>query len=78
MARRKNEEPKITHTEIIALAIEQISGKMAPYKEKLEVADTDELRALIQNILDPLEVKLGLLLNLYRIETGNDYGIDLG
>lgn len=78
MARRKNEEPKITHTEIIALAIEQISEKMAFYKEKLEVADTDELRALIQNILDPLEVKLGLLLNLYRIETGNDYGIDLG
>lgn len=74
MARRQIEEPRITHTEILALAIEQVSSRIAPYRDKLEAAQDENVRALVQSMIDPLEVKLGLLLKLYTIETGADYG----
>ena len=79
MARKKEKPITVTHTEILSFAIQALTRLWE--KEK---ADTGRIRqtdpAFAEEMLEGSmwRAKLRVLLQLYRIETGTDYGCDLG
>lgn len=61
--------PKITHLEVICFAIQHAQQKYLEAKEMLQhIGSKDE---------NPWKCKLKALCDLYRIEAGSDYGLDI-
>lgn len=59
----------ITHTEILVLAISALNAKIEKYSTKF----SPEADALSATIIAPLQEKRETLMQLYKIETGEDY-----
>lgn len=67
----------VTHTEILAYAIQDVRGKWEREKERAEAAkatDPQLAKMVIESSI--WKGKLKVLLQLYKIETGSDYGYD--
>lgn len=77
MAKQKNEVPYITHTEILSLAITQAYSRYREYLDKLTPSASDEAKELIKSAAAPWREKLQMLMQLYTIETGTEYGLDI-
>lgn len=75
MARRNEKKPHIPQTEILSLAIDQINVRIERYQSKITDKVDEEGRALIQSMIDSWVQKRELLLQMYEIETGSDYGL---
>ena len=75
MARRNEKKPHIPQTEILSLAIDQINVRIERYQSKITDKVDEKGRALIQSMIDPWVQKRELLLQMYEIETGSDYGL---
>lgn len=86
MARRKNPEPIITQTEILAMAGRSIQAEII--KQRREIAElearacTDELRERVALLKEMTEERLTYHTNrleaietMYRIQTGTDLGL---
>jgi hypothetical protein len=76
---KKNPIPVITHTEILSYAIQHVDMKYLEAEKKAKTAEdagNHEMAELVRGTY-PWKEKLVALLNLYRIETGSDFGIEL-
>ena len=77
MAKKKAEKPvRITYSEILNLAIEQLTARIEPYKEKLAAAEDPAIKELVKSMIEPLAAKRAILAEYFRIETGAEYGLD--
>ena len=72
---RKQKEPAftLTHTEILSYAICTVNENYLKEKRNNEEC----AKAGIDFVSDQWKQKLQALLNLYKLETGNDYDIDI-
>lgn len=77
MKQYKENPITVTHTEILAYAIQDVSHKWEAVKEKSEAVKANDPQ-LAKMVLEssPWKGKLKVLLQLYKIETGVDYGYD--
>lgn len=73
----KKNEPIITHTEILCLAIQAVSHKMHEYDEMVDKSDTLAAKEMAAYLRDSHAAiyapKLAALKELYRIETGTKF-----
>ena len=67
----KKKTPIITHTEILARAIQSIKQEIDGWRENCE--NMQEGAQMFEAATAGLSAKLDALKDLYRIETGNDY-----
>lgn len=66
------EKPIITHTEILCLAIRHLENETN--RQRKYYSGIPECRPLLENLLEESTSKLKALKELYRIETGTEYG----
>ena len=74
----KNQRTVVTHTEILCYAIEELKRKWIIAKDhakELEPKNPEFAKVYLESV--PWKEKLETLLQLYRIETGEDYGLDI-
>lgn len=72
MARKKEEAITLTHLELLNYAIKTISDQYLKEKERNET-----LRQVDPKYIDETwKQKLLIALNMYKIETGRDYGYE--
>ena len=72
MARKQSKEIiRITYTEILTLAIKQLTAEIDAYRQKFGSNE-----ALVADMVAPLTSKRDILAYYYRNETGTDYGLD--
>ena len=77
MAKKKSEEAvRITYTEILTLAIKQLTAEIEPYRQKLDATDKSDCKDMLRFVIAPLVAKRAILADYYRNETGIDYGLD--
>ncbi len=78
MATRKNPAaPALTHAEILTLAIHQAYERYKEYADKAKPGMPEETLNIIESVAAPWREKILVLLQLYTIETGSDFGLDL-
>ena len=77
MKQYKEKPITVTHTEILAYAIQDVSRKFEEVKERAEAVkeNNPQLAKMLMESC-PWKGKLKVLLQLYKIETGTDYGYD--
>lgn len=63
----------IPHTEILVLAISALEAKIADFDTMLGTSPTPQMEAVVADIRKPLYEKRETLMQLYKIETGEDY-----
>lgn len=76
MAKEKA-QAKITQVEILNLAIQAAYRRYRDYADRAVAGMSAENLAIIESAAAPWREKLKVLLLLYNIETGTDYGLDL-
>ena len=69
MAKKNN--PIITHTKILCLAIRCLENEIDDMKRRCE--GRPGVEELLQSYVEPRSVELAALKDLYRIETGAEY-----
>lgn len=73
MAKRKTNRGRITHTEILSLAIQRLEIEIAHLDERYDLCTFEGKEALREADVGPLREKRQLLMQLYAIETGTEY-----
>lgn len=70
-------EPILTHTEILCLAIRSLESEIEDIKRKGENLghriNKETADGITKTLMEPLTPKLEALKQMYRIETGTDY-----
>lgn len=78
MAKKQKEEAvKVTYAEILSMAINSLGTKWE--KELMEIKKIETVRPESAKYLRenwPWRAKLKIMLEMYKIETGEDYGYD--
>lgn len=64
---------QITHTEILVLAISALDAKIAEVNQLLGNAPSPQMEGMVAKAREPLTGKREALMQLYKIETGEDY-----
>lgn len=77
MSKKKEQIVTINHTEILGLAIQRLADTVRNEEEmakKFEATDPQYAKDIREN--SPWRKKFKMLLQMYKFETGNDYGYD--
>lgn len=70
----KNQKAKVTHTEILCLAINQLESQIEVYRQKsLKFPDDHPTAMMLFDMITPLKEKQDIIKQLYEIETGVAY-----
>ena len=66
----------LTHTEILTLALRSIIADCDKAYDAIKTAQDDQLKGMLNTVYESTFWKASKLLELYKLETGNDYGCD--
>lgn len=71
----KRNAPVLTHTEVLAYAIQHVYGKCQEVEEKAAIAEQNDGHELADAIrkVSPWKEKLSALCALYEMETGSEH-----
>ncbi|MGI6184208.1 MAG: hypothetical protein ACOYIH_08880 [Candidatus Fimadaptatus sp.] len=74
MATKNISSPKVTHTEILCLAIAQLNSQINEYAQKAAGFPADHpITQMMDEAAKPLKEKRAVIKRLYSIETGVEY-----